>query len=93
MLGFVVTGVFEDTSGLAAKLLQSTPHVILMDIDMPGMNGIDSVKQVRLLHPDAIVIMQTVFDDEDKIFRSLQAGAHGYLTKDTPPLKIIQAIE
>jgi DNA-binding NarL/FixJ family response regulator len=93
MHGFIVTGVFENTSSLAAKLLQSEPNIILMDIDMPGMNGIDSVKEVRSLRPDATVIMQTVFDDEDRIFQSLQAGAHGYLTKDTPPLKIVQAIE
>lgn len=93
MHDFVVTGAFADTSNLTEKLLQSTPDVILMDIDMPGMNGIDSVKQVRLLRPDVIIIMQTVFDDEERIFRSLQAGAHGYLTKDTPPLKMVQAIE
>jgi DNA-binding NarL/FixJ family response regulator len=90
--GFIVTGVYENTAELENKLATSQPQVILMDIDMPGINGIDSVKLARNILPDMIIIMQTVFDDEDKIFKSLQAGAHGYLTKDTPPLKIIEAI-
>ena len=89
---FEVTGIYTDATNIIAKLNLSSPDVVLMDIDMPGISGIQAVKEIRQLLPECIIIMQTIHDDEEKIFESLKAGAHGYLTKDTNPQQLIQAI-
>ena len=91
--GIEVSGVYADASGLEDKLAQCLPDVVLMDIDMPGINGIEAVKRIREILPSVVVIMQTIFDDEERIFQSLQAGAQGYLAKDASPLKMLSAIE
>jgi DNA-binding NarL/FixJ family response regulator len=67
--------------------------VILMDIDMPEMNGIEAVRQIRSKNIDVKIIMLTVFDDEDKIFEAILAGANGYMLKDSKPTRLIAAIE
>jgi len=72
---------------------QACPDVILMDIDMPELTGIDAARMVKDEFPDVNVMMFTVFEDKDKIFEALCAGATGYLLKKTPPAKIIEAIE
>jgi len=66
--------------------------IILMDIEMPGMDGIAGTEIISATYPQIKIIMLTVFDDEDKIFRSIQAGASGYLLKDEPPDKIREGI-
>jgi DNA-binding NarL/FixJ family response regulator len=68
------------------------PDVVLMDIDMPGINGIDGTTIIKQFYPDVQVLMLTVFEEEDKIFDAICAGANGYLLKRTPPEKIINAI-
>jgi DNA-binding NarL/FixJ family response regulator len=90
---YQVTGSYGDATNIIAKLKLSQPDVVLMDIDMPGISGIDAVKEVRQLLPECVIIMQTIHDDEQKIFDSLKAGAHGYLTKDTKPVELMQAID
>ncbi len=90
---FEVTGAFENATNITAKLKLSTPDLILMDIDMPGITGIEAVKEIRQIVPECIIIMQTIHDDEQKVFESLKAGAHGYLTKDTKPLELVNAIQ
>lgn len=69
-----------------------TPDVILMDIGMPGINGIEAVKRVKETFPNVKVIMQTVFDDDDKVFHSICAGAVGYMLKKAAPMEIVEAI-
>jgi DNA-binding NarL/FixJ family response regulator len=77
----------------ALKILpQLLPHVVLMDINLPGMNGIECVVCIKNAHPDIQVMMLTVFDNTDEIFKSLTAGATGYLLKKTPPSKLLEAI-
>ena len=73
------------------QLLQ--PDVVLMDIGMPNTDGISGVKQIKKIFPHIRIIMQTVFEDEEKIFASLQAGAEGYLLKNATAEKITQSIE
>jgi DNA-binding NarL/FixJ family response regulator len=90
--GFVCTGAFPDCSDLMRKVESSTPDVILMDIDLPGMNGIEAVGKINQTHPGIMIIMQTVFNDNERIFQSITAGASGYLLKNTSPVRILESI-
>jgi DNA-binding NarL/FixJ family response regulator len=69
------------------------PRLLLMDIDMPGMNGIEAVAMVKKDYPSVDVVMFTVFEDDEKIFRSVMAGASGYLLKKMPPSKILESLD
>ena len=91
--GFTCTGAFPDCSTLIRKVETAQPDVILMDIDLPGMNGIDAVKLINQKFPAIHIIMQTVFNDNEKIFQSIIAGASGYLLKNTAPARILEAIQ
>jgi DNA-binding NarL/FixJ family response regulator len=78
---------------LIQKIAEQKPDLILMDINMPVMDGIEATQKVKHHFPDIKIIMLTVFDEEDKIFQSIIAGASGYLLKDEKPGKILEAIE
>ena len=73
-------------------MLASNPDVVLMDIEMPNVDGISGVGKIKKVFPQIRIIMQTVFEDEGKIFASLQAGADGYILKNASAEKIIQSI-
>lgn len=90
--GLICTGAFEDCRNIVKKLCADIPDVILMDIDMPFVNGIEGLKEVRAHFPTVKVMMQTVFEDEEKIFEAIVNGADGYLLKKTPPAKLLEAI-
>jgi DNA-binding NarL/FixJ family response regulator len=89
--GFSCVGAFDNAGDLIFKIRHSKPEVIFMDIDMPGINGIEAVQIIKQNFPDVHIIMQTVFEDDDKIFQAIQAGANGYILKKTPPAKILEA--
>jgi DNA-binding NarL/FixJ family response regulator len=76
-----------------ANLPKDRPDVVLMDINMEGMNGIECVRRLKVLLPNTPVVMLTVFEDTGKIFRALAAGASGYLLKRMPPAKLLDAID
>lgn len=85
-------GSYENCNNVKELVEKGAPDVVLMDINMPGTNGLDGLRMIRRNFPDVMVIMQTVFDDEEKIFEAVRDGAHGYFLKKTPPAKLIEGI-
>ena len=85
--------VAENGRDLLAKIIANTTvELILMDIEMPQMNGIDATAEVKRLYPHVKVIMLTVFDNDENIFKAIKAGADGYLLKDITPDELYKAI-
>lgn len=71
----------------------SSPDLVLMDINMPEVNGIEGLKQIKLQYPEIKVLIQTAFDDDEKVFTTIKNGASGYILKKDKPEKILQAID
>jgi DNA-binding NarL/FixJ family response regulator len=90
--GFICVGAFEDFQQLEKRIQDTQPDVVLMDIGMPGMNGITAVTILREKYPHLKILMQTIFEDNEKIFLSILAGASGYILKNTPSARILEAI-
>ncbi len=90
--GFLFVGSYRTAEEALVELPAQAPDVVLMDINLPKMNGIECVRQLKLLISSAQVLMLTVYEDSDKIFNSLLAGASGYLLKRTPQAEILEAI-
>ena len=91
--GYEVAGDYSNCLDASNIIRVYQPDVVLMDIDMPGQNGIEGVKAVKEARPQTSVIMYTVFEDDEKLFQCLCAGANGYLLKKTSPSHIFQAIQ
>ena len=91
--GYQCVGAFGDCSQFLGSLDKLHPSVVLMDVGLPGMSGIEGVKKLKARLPEVEVLMLTVFEDDQKIFDSLCAGASGYLLKKTPPARILEAIQ
>jgi DNA-binding NarL/FixJ family response regulator len=90
--GYEVIGDYANCNEASTVARVYQPDVVLMDIDMPGKNGIDGVKAIKEARPKTAIIMYTVFEDDEKLFRCLCAGANGYLLKKTHPSKLFDAI-
>ena len=69
-----------------------TPDLVLMDLKMPGLNGVEATRRIRMLYPEVKVLVLTTYDDDEWLFDAIRAGASGYLLKDTPREKVIEAI-
>jgi DNA-binding NarL/FixJ family response regulator len=91
--GYEVTGSFADCDNVVNDVQNSKPDLVIMDIDMPGIGGVEGVKKIKQHYPEVKVVMHTVFDDDNRIFDSICAGADGYLLKNTPPLKLIESLQ
>lgn len=88
-----LVGAYGDCLRANDQTYQLQPDVVLMDIDLPGRDGIQAVTSLHREFPAVEVLMLTVFDDDDRVFRALCAGASGYLLKQTPPTQLIDAIQ
>jgi DNA-binding NarL/FixJ family response regulator len=91
--GMSCVSTYQNGFEALEKITEDAPDVVLMDIDLPKMSGIECVRKLRLLLPSVQVLMVTVYEDSEKIFNSLLAGASGYLLKRTPQSEIIEAIK
>ncbi len=83
---------YGDAESALADLPRHKPDVVLMDINLPGMDGIECVRELKAKMPKAQFVMLTVYEDSNRLFKSLVAGASGYLLKRTPPAKLVTAI-
>jgi len=90
--GYLCTGAFSSCNNLMLDIQRSQPDVVLMDIEMDGINGIDATSKIRQAYPEIKVLIQTVVEDDDKIFAAICAGASGYILKKTTPAKLVEAI-
>jgi DNA-binding NarL/FixJ family response regulator len=90
---FECAGTYSSGEEALERLPRRLPDVVLMDINLPGMSGVECVRQLKDVAPGVNVVMLTVYDDSDRIFRALQMGASGYLLKRSTSEEIVQAVE
>ena len=90
--GFACRHVYDSVEAALERIEGDPPAVLLVDIGLPGMNGIDGVRLLRLRHPGIAAVMLTVFKDDARIFQAICAGACGYLLKNTVPQRILDAV-
>jgi DNA-binding NarL/FixJ family response regulator len=87
-----VVGLAQDGEEALSLVAKLSPDLVLMDLKMPGMNGVESTRKIRTEYPAVKVLILTTFDDDEWVFDAIRAGASGYLLKDTPREKVVEAI-
>ena len=90
--GFKCTGAFRTAEEGIARAKNDPPDVVLTDIGLPGMDGIEGIRALKEMYPNLIILVLTIHDDNERIFDALCAGACGYLLKRTPPTKLLENI-
>jgi DNA-binding NarL/FixJ family response regulator len=90
--GFECIGAWGSMEDALAADWQDQPNVVLLDLGLPGMSGIDGITILRRRYPRAALVVLTVYEDNDRVFRALCAGATGYLLKNTPPAKLMESL-
>lgn len=90
---FICTAGYDNCEEAIKNLSKDKPHLILMDIGLPGISGIEGIKRIKTTNPGIDILTVTVHDDDEKVFNALCAGASGYLTKNVSPDRLIQAID
>jgi DNA-binding NarL/FixJ family response regulator len=91
--GFRCTGSFASVEQALATIDDDLPQVVLVDIGLPGMSGIEGIRLLKQRWPDMLLITLTVYEDDQKIFDALCAGASGYLLKRTPPARLVDSLK
>src|SRR4030095_4397400 len=91
--GFELAGAFSNCVDVIKNIRSFSPDVVIMDIDMPVVNGMEGIKLIRKTDQKLPVLVLTIFDDNYSLFESLSLGAHGYLLKGSTPAQILEAIE
>jgi DNA-binding NarL/FixJ family response regulator len=89
---FQFVGALDNCSDVVNAVQMAEPDVILMDLDMPEVNGIQGIRLLRSHQIHVSVIVQTIIEDDDKVFSAIRAGANGYILKQTHPVKLLEAI-
>jgi DNA-binding NarL/FixJ family response regulator len=90
--GFRCTGSFRSMEEALAKISFEIPDIVLCDIQLPGMSGIEGMRILKERYPSMLLLMLTVYDDDERIFDALCAGACGYLLKKTPPVRLLESL-
>lgn len=90
--GFEVIAAFKNCENVVDEVSAFNPDVILMDIDMPIVNGIEGLKRIRAVNDKVKILMLTVFDDNQNVFQAISNGANGYILKKTPPARLLEYI-
>jgi len=90
--GFSCIAKYSCAEAALEELPDLQPDVVLMDIELPGMSGIECIRILKTRHPELQIMMLTIYEDDDKIFSSLQAGASGYVLKKEKPARLLEAI-
>jgi len=90
--GFRCTGSYRSMEEALEKIGRELPDVVLNDIGLPGMSGIEGIKILKGRHPNLLILMLTVYDDDERIFDAMCAGASGYLLKKTPPARLLESL-
>src|SRR6185503_5215513 len=90
---FLIVGSFKTGEEALQKLPDIRPDIVIMDINLPGMNGIECIRQVKDKSPSTQFMMFTVYENDDKVFEALKAGASGYLLKNTGLLQLIESLK
>lgn len=85
--------IYRTAEAASLELPIIKPDIVVMDINLPGITGIECIKKVKVIEPKIQFLMFTVYDNNEQVFEALKAGAHGYILKKTPPLQIIDAIK
>ena len=91
--GFACMGGYRSMEEALVKLKHHQPHVVLCDIGLPGISGIEGIRILKELYPDLLILMLTIYDDDERIFDAICAGACGYLLKKTPPLRLLDSLK
>jgi DNA-binding NarL/FixJ family response regulator len=91
--GYRCVGSFRSMEEALEKIKFELPDVALVDIGLPGMSGVEGVRILKQRHPSLLMLMNTVYDDDERIFQALCAGASGYLLKKTPPAKVLESLQ
>jgi DNA-binding NarL/FixJ family response regulator len=89
---YTLSGSYAHCLDVIENIKETKPDVVIMDIDMPGIDGIEGVKLIRMNFPTVQILMLTVFDDDEKVFAAIRAGAAGYILKNAEPNRLLQAI-
>ncbi|HEV8483378.1 MAG TPA: response regulator transcription factor [Blastocatellia bacterium] len=90
--GYSCTGSYRTMEEALEKIGHQLPDIVLSDIGLPGMDGIEGIRVLKERHPTLLVLMLTVYDDDERIFDAMCAGASGYLLKKTPPARLIESL-
>jgi DNA-binding NarL/FixJ family response regulator len=90
--GYQCVGSFRSMEEALEKIKFNLPDVALVDIGLPGMSGVEGVRILKERHPSVVLLINTVYDDDERIFQALCAGASGYLLKKTPPARLIESL-
>src|SRR5262245_59956851 len=91
--GYKCVAAYGITETALARIEQDQPDIILTDLGLPGMSGVEGIRRLQKISPHAPILALTVFDNDDQVFNALCNGANGYLLKNTPPARLLEALQ